>query len=239
MTEPAIEAAAVAFVQHELELRRDPHKAVAMAAYMKTTSPFWGVQKPDRVPILRELKRRHPARSCDDYRRVVTALWNLPHREERYLAIDYAMAHKRLIGVDLLDLYEHMIRSGAWWDVVDPVAIHLVGAAFLAERRVVAKVLDGWVEHEDLWLRRSAVIAQIRHKQETDAARLFRYCRARASDTDFFIRKAIGWALREYSYHAPAAVAQFLTDHRDRLSGLSLREGAKQLRRLGLSANLD
>lgn len=226
------------FVQGELRKLADPDKASVMAAYMKTTQPFWGVQKPDRVPVARELGRRFRAHSAAEVRETVERLWSLPHREAKYLATDYAMAHKKLIALELLPLYETMIRTGAWWDLVDPVAIHLVGAVYRGEPKTVAGLLDRWIDDGDLWIRRSAIIAQIRHKALTDERRLFRYCRKRAREPEFFVRKAIGWALREYSYHAPEAVEKFLIDHRDELSGLSLREGSKQLRRIGLAQDL-
>ena len=97
--------------------------------------------------------------------------------------------------------------------------------------------MDTWIDHDDMWLRRAALISQIKHKKGTDEKRLFRYCTRRAAEKEFFIRKAIGWALREYSYTAPEAVCDFIRENRDSLSGLSIREGAKQLRRAGYEVN--
>ena len=126
-----------------------------------------------------------------------------------------------------------MIRSGAWWDYVDPVAIALVGKVYLDRRESVSPILDRWIDDPDMWVRRTALIAHNRHKEKTDHRRLFRYCRARFEEREFFIRKAIGWALREYSYSAPERVSRFLTTHKRRMSGLSYREGAKALVRKG------
>ena len=218
----------VSFVQRSLARVADPVKAAAMAAYMKTDMPFYGVQKPERAPIARDAVRGYPPGDEGEYRERVLALWSLPHREEKYIALDYA-DQKRFVTPAALPLYERLIREGAWWDFVDFIASHLVGGALLRHRAAVQPVLDAWIEDRDLWIRRAAILAQLRHKGATDAERLFRYCRMQAHETEFFIRKAIGWALREYSKWNPEAVKAFLTEHRRELSGLSLREGAKHL----------
>jgi 3-methyladenine DNA glycosylase AlkD len=132
-----------------------------------------------------------------------------------------------------MPLYERLIREGAWWDLVDDAAIRLAGRVLRAHRQEMSDVMDAWIDDDDLWIRRSALISQIGHRAETDHGRLFDYCRKRAGESEFFIRKAIGWALRDYSYAAPERVMAFLTDNRQRLSGLSFREGAKALRRKG------
>ena len=110
------------------------------------------------------------------------------------------------------------------------IAIGVGIPAFVLDRKEVRPILDDWIEHRDLWLRRTAIIAQIKHKEQTDEPRLFDYCRRRAFEKEFFIRKAIGWALREHAKTRPRAVARFLKSHRDELSGLSYREAAKHLK---------
>ena len=221
------------FVQAELSRQANPAKAVPMAKYMKTDMPYYGVQKPARAEIAREVKKRFPPQSRRDYKSIVTTLWALPHREEKYLAIQLAQMSPEYIDSASLDLYETLIRQGAWWDFVDDVAVRLVGKVFYDERAATQKLMDQWVGDEDLWIRRTAIISQIKHKEQTDHRRLFRYCKRRASESEFFIRKAIGWALRQYSYSDPDKVIGFLQANQDRLSGLSFREGAKALRRLG------
>lgn len=221
------------FVQTGLKDAADPAKAGPMAAYMKTTMPFYGVQKPQRVPIFKEMNRRFPADDRRAYERNVLALWALPHREEKYAALDYAVSQKAMIGLESMPLYERLIREGAWWDLVDCVAPDLVGPLLLRERRKLRPVMRKWIKDDDFWIRRAAIISQLRHKSETDEAELFRYCLHCADEREFFIRKAIGWALRQYSYSAPTAVRRFLLDNRDRLSPLSFREGAKALAREG------
>lgn len=221
----------VRFVSSELKKLADPAKAPAMAAYMKTDSGFYGVQKPDRVPIFKEVKKNFKPSSRAEYEEAVTALWNLPYREEKYIALEYATQFVKLAMPETLPLFEEIIREGAWWDYVDVVASHLVGHVYLTSRSKVAPIMDAWVEDEDFWIRRTAILSQLKHKKETDEKRLFRYCKTRAHEKEFFIRKAIGWALREYSYTAPDTVAKFLLDNKDSLSPLSFREGAKNLQK--------
>jgi 3-methyladenine DNA glycosylase AlkD len=219
----------VRFVQGELAGLADPARAAPMAAYMKTDMPFYGVPMPARVPILRELKIRFPPADRADYRAKVLSLWNLPHREEKYLAIGYAWTFKKHVTFDQMDLFERMIVEGSWWDFVDELATHMVGQVLLEDRLRMRPVLGRWIDDEDMWLRRSAILSQNRHKGQTDQALLFDFCLRRAHEKEFFIRKAIGWALREYARTQPNQVREFLAEHRDRLSGLSLREASKHL----------
>jgi 3-methyladenine DNA glycosylase AlkD len=223
-----------AFITRELERLADPERAGPMAAYMKTTMPFLGVQAQHRRGLTREVKRRFPIADRADYEAAVAELWALPYREGKYMAIAVAQLAPAHVGPASLPLYERIIREGAWWDFVDEIAQHLVGAVVLAHPREAWPVMDAWLERlddADMWFRRTAILCQNRHKQRTDADRLFRYCLARAGEREFFIRKAIGWALREYSYTAPDAVRDFLRRHGAALSGLSVREASKVLQR--------
>ena len=219
----------VSFVQAELSKVADPVKAIPMAAYMKTEMPFYGVPKPGRVPIAREVKANFPPVDADDYHRKVLSLWNLPHREEKYLAIGYAWAFRKYVVFSQIDLFERMIVEGAWWDFVDELATPIVGKVVLEDREIMRPVLERWIDGPDMWLRRSAIICENRHKEETDQEMLFDFCLRRADEKEFFIRKAIGWALREYARSRPDEVRRFLAEYGPRLSGLSRREAAKHL----------
>jgi 3-methyladenine DNA glycosylase AlkD len=219
----------VNFVQAELSRLADPARAAPMAAYMKTRMPFYGVPRPGRIPIAREFKARFPPVDAEDYRRKVLALWDLPHREEKYLAIDYAWMFRQHVVFAQVDLFERMIVEGAWWDFVDELASPIVGKIVLEARPVMRPVLEEWVDGPDMWLRRTALLCQNRHKDQTDREMLFDFCLRRADETEFFIRKAIGWALREYARSRPDEVRAFLAEHGNRLSGLSRREAAKHL----------
>lgn len=222
------------FVGDALAARGDAEKAGKMAAYMKTEMPFYGVQKQGRTEVFREMFRRFPPESGEAYQAAVEALWAQPHREEKYAALEYAARFKRFISLDALPLYERLIRQGAWWDLVDTVASKLINPLMKRHRDVMRPVMDAWIDDPDLWIRRAALLSQLKLKEATDRDMLFGYCLHRADETSFWIRKAIGWVLRQYSYTAPEAVREFLLENREALSGLSYREGAKQLVRMGL-----
>jgi len=201
-----------------------------MAAYMKTEMPFYGVKRPARTPVFKAMVERFPIESAVAYERAVLALWSQPHREEKYMAIRLARHYRRFIELPRLPLYRRLIVEGAWWDFVDEVAAHLVGELLLRHRGEVGPVMDLWVGDDDMWVRRSAILSQLRHGEETDEERLFAYCLRCAEERAFFIRKAIGWSLRQYARVAPDAVLRFVRENDDVLSGLSKREALKHLR---------
>jgi 3-methyladenine DNA glycosylase AlkD len=220
------------FVQERFASLADPARAVPMAAYMRTTQPFHGVAKPLVEKLCKEALGLFPCEDPRSYRENVLALWRLPNREEKYLAIGYARQRK-FITLQALPLYEQMIREGQWWDLVDETASYLVGGALGTARKQVEPVLDAWVKDPDMWIRRTALLSQLRLKQATNQKQLFRYSLLLAGEREFFIRKAIGWALREYSKTEPEAAIAFLKSNRSVLSPLSVREGARHLVRQG------
>ncbi len=219
----------VQFVRAEFRQKANAKTARQMAAYMKTEMPFYGIPKPGRVPVYRELKKRFPLSSRTDYQKAVLALWNEPHRETKYTALFVARAWRAFIVPESMRLYKRLIVEGAWWDLVDEVAAQLSGVVWMNHRETINPTMDQWIDHKNLWLRRSALIGQIKHKKETDEKRLFDYCLRRADEKDFFIRKAIGWALREYARVAPARVKTFALQNKNELSPLSFREATKHL----------
>lgn len=219
----------VAMVSEKLAAGANPEKAGPMAAYMKTTMPMYGVPSPQRSRILRDIVAVVPEPNRAECRRLVSTLWELPHREDKYMAIAMARHYKEHIVASMLPLYRSMIEAGAWWDFVDEIAINLVGKLWADEPDAIGRHMDEWINDDNLWIRRSAIIGQIKHRSQTDVDRLFRYCELRAHETDFFIRKAIGWALREYAKTDAEAVRAFVAKNADRLSGLSRREATKHL----------
>lgn len=222
-------ARARAYVSGALEMAADPAKAPAMQAYMKTDMPFFGVQKAGRTPILRQVLADFAPTSRSEYEDLVLALWSLPLREEKYIALGVARASKSFVVPASLPLYTRLIVEGAWWDLVDEVATHLVRELVVHHPLESWPEVDRWIDAEDLWLRRAAIICQVGAKQATDEVRLFRFCGKRAHEPDFFIRKAIGWALRDYAKTEPDAVAGFVQSHQGKLSNLSLREATKHI----------
>jgi 3-methyladenine DNA glycosylase AlkD len=226
MSEPA---GLIEYVQTELARRADPEKAVGMQAYMKTDMPFYGVQKAGRVEILRQLAREYPPSDAKEYHDLVLGLWSLPHREEKYLALGIARHFEAFVVAKSIPLYRRLIVEGAWWDFVDEIATKLIRRLVVADPALTWPVVDEWIDDDDMWLRRTAILCQIGAKEHTDTDRLYRFCARRAFEKGFFIRKAIGWALREHARIDPESVARFVVENRDQLSGLSFREATKHI----------
>ena len=206
-----------------------PERARGAAAYMKTQDPFFGVGAQPLRSVIRDLVKVHAPRDQAEYQAQILALWFIPEREGKYAAIEWARHFKACITLEALPLYERLVREGQWWDTVDAIAAHLVGRVLLDHRKKVKPLLEKWSRDDNLWIRRTALLAHLKHKEATDQKQLLEHCLSLAPEKDFFIRKAIGWALREYSKTAPEVVRAFLDTNRGALSGLSYREGTKRL----------
>jgi len=207
-----------------LAARANPDKAPDMQAYMKSEMPFLGVQKPARTALAREV---FTPLGFGTWQTTVLTLWrDATYREERYMALAVA-DHRRYREhrtMAALPLFDELIVTGAWWDFVDEVAVRLVGELDLAG------FLREWAVDEDMWKRRTAIIAQIARKGGTDARLLFDCIEPNRGDREFFIRKAIGWALREHCKVDPDGVERYCATHE--LSPLSRREALRNLDRI-------
>jgi 3-methyladenine DNA glycosylase AlkD len=202
-----------------------------MQAYMKSVMPFYGVQAPRIRAIYREVFAEHPLGDRDSWLVTVRALWReATHREERYVAIALT-GDRRYHGFQtadlVLDLYEELVVTGAWWDYVDEVAIRRIGPILRVQPSEVTPMMRAWAVDRDLWKRRTSIICQIGSKSATDRTLLTYAIDRNADDRDFFIRKAIGWALREHAKVDPGWVRAFVASRDGALSGLSKREALK------------
>ncbi|MCZ2824180.1 MULTISPECIES: DNA alkylation repair protein [unclassified Modestobacter] len=210
-------------VRTALRAASDPERGRGMQAYLKTAEPCLGVRLPEVRRIVRAAAAMHPA----DVGRAAGQLWReASARDERHAAIALTglpVARRDLL---LLPLYEEMVTTGAWWDLVDGVQPR-VRDLLLAHPARLRPVLQGWARSPDRWLRRSAVIAQLGAKERTDTALLAEVIEVNAADPEFFVRKGIGWALREHTKTDPDWVRRFLAEHE--LSPLSRRQAAKHL----------
>ena len=232
MTAATAEWALVDDVRARLRAAGDPAKAPAMQAYMKSALPYHGVASPQARVVFREVLAAHPLPDRDSWLATALALWDeATHREEWYAALAVVRDSRYAAYRDTraLGLYRHLLTTGAWWDVVDDVAIHLVGPLLLEDPKSVAPALREWATDDDRWLRRTAVIAQVGAKDRTDLDLLSRAIEANLDDRDFFLRKAIGWALRQHAWTDPDWVRAFVAAHDDRLSRLSRREALRHL----------
>jgi 3-methyladenine DNA glycosylase AlkD len=206
----------------------DPARAIPMRAYMRDQFPFLGIPAPRLAQLTRDVVAGLPAPVEDDLRAVAMACWALPEREYQYFACGWLRRHAGRCSAAFLSTVRHLIMTKSWWDTVDTLAAHVVGP-MVTRRPELVSTMDEWASDADIWLARTALLHQIRYRDATDGERLFRYCEQLAGHQDFFIRKATGWALREYAKVAPDAVLAFVRAHNTALSPLSAREALRHL----------
>ncbi|NUT22418.1 MAG: DNA alkylation repair protein [Hamadaea sp.] len=204
----------------------DPERAAAMAKYMRDQFPFLGIPSTPLTVLQREAGTGLPRPESADAAEIALGCWEFDEREYQYVACSYLRKYAKALDEDFIGVLRELIVQRSWWDTVDALAAHVAGPLVSAYPSLVS-VMDQWAEQEEMWLTRTAILHQLRYKGETDVDRLFGYCRRQAGHPDFFIRKAIGWALREYAKTEPDAVRRFVAA--TELSGLSRREALKNL----------
>jgi 3-methyladenine DNA glycosylase AlkD len=228
---PAEVTALLAATRDGLRALADPAAAPQMRRYMRSEMPFLGVPKPARAMLERRLLAEHPMPNAEALELAVRTLWDeAEYREERYLALALT-GHRRYtswLSPDQVPLYRHWIVDGAWWDFVDEIANRRIGPLLRAHAAQLEPVVREWSASGDTWLRRTAIICQLGSKDATDAALLADCIEAAIGEPDFFLRKGIGWALRQYARTDPAWVRAFVNAHPD-LSPLSRREALRRL----------
>ena len=206
----------------------DPERAAAMRAYMKDVAPFLGLPSPERRALSRSVLQGTPRPDERDCTAVALRCWRLPEREYQYFAVDLLRRHVRRLSSGFLPVARHLVTTVPWWDTVDALAAHVVGGLVAADPALTAD-MDAWIEDDDLWVVRTALLHQLRYGERTDAGRLFAYCLRQSGHPDFFVRKAIGWCLREYAKTDPDAVRDFLAREGGRFAPLSVREALKNI----------
>jgi 3-methyladenine DNA glycosylase AlkD len=227
----ATNSALVLAIRTGLAELANPDKAPDMQAYMKSEMPFRGVQKPARTALAARLFAKYPLPDLDSWTATVLELWRgATYREERYLALDLTAhrAYLRYQEPGLLPLYEELVVTGAWWDFVDEVANRRIGPLVRAYPMELIPIMRAWSRDPDRWKRRTSIICQLGSKQDTDTELLCDAIEANIDDPDFFLRKGIGWALRQFAKSEPAWVRAFVDAHPG-LSPLSRREATKHL----------
>jgi 3-methyladenine DNA glycosylase AlkD len=193
---------------------------------MKSEMPFLGVPLPVLRRVLKEAAAAHPP--SDDWRADVLELWRkAKYREERYAALMLLRRSAREAG---LPLVEELVVGGAWWDYVDSLA-RVVGE-LLRRDAALADEMRAWSRDDNMWKRRVSIICQLGFKGDTDLRLLYDCIEPNLADREFFIRKGIGWALRDYAWHDPHEVARYVSENEARLSPLSRREATKNFGRL-------
>jgi 3-methyladenine DNA glycosylase AlkD len=206
----------------------DPVRAPAARAYLRDQFDFLGIASPRLTVLSREALAGLDPPDEADLTAFALACWAEPAREYQYVACAYLRRYVTVCSPGFVSTARRLVVTKSWWDTVDTLASHSVGG-LVARHPSLRSTMDEWVADENLWVARTAILHQLRYKVDTDVERLFRYCKFRAGHPDFFIRKAIGWALREYAKTDPAAVRGFVRANETLLSGLSRREALKNV----------
>ncbi len=205
----------------------NPDKAVHMAAYMKNQFPFLGLQTPERKKI-NNLYFKQLNNNVFDWDFVFNCL-SMPEREFTYLATAYMEHFQNIIDPATFRNFEKALLTKSWWDSVDSIA-PVVGHLCLKYPWLVTDYIEKWIYADNKWLKRTAIIHQLKYKKKTNIGLLSKAILENSETGEFFINKAIGWALREYSKTDPLWVKEFVSKHK--LSGLSAREALKWINRL-------
>jgi 3-methyladenine DNA glycosylase AlkD len=229
VTHPVVEV-----IRAALAAAGDSARAAAQQAYMKSSMPYRGLTSPELKTLLRPILGDPADRISErgDWDRAVRELWDgATHREERYAATALTghRAYRAWQDPGAVPLYRHLVVTGAWWDHVDEVASNRIGPILLFHSDILTPIVREWATDEDLWLRRTAIISQLTFKEHTDLVLLREAIEPNLADTSFWIRKAIGWALRQHARTDPVWVRAVVAEYGDRLSGLSRREALKHL----------
>ena len=201
--------------------------AKQMSAYMKNQFAFYGIKSVRRKQLTKSvvIKKNKPIKS--EAFKLVDLLWSDEHRELQYVAMEIMDWYIKDFDKRDIKFIEHLILNKSWWDTVDFIASHLVGGYFKLYSDNRNSICNNWSSGKNMWLQRTVILFQLTYKDNTDEKYLFKHCKMHAEQNDFFIRKAIGWALRQYSKTNPIGVSNFIKN--TKLSPLSIKEGSKYL----------
>lgn len=205
---------------------KDPERASQMAAYMKDQFPFFGIPKPKRELLSKEYMKQFKKEGDLDWD-FVNMLWSMSEREFQYLAVDYLLKLIDSLQEKDIENIKPLIITKSWWDTVDTLATRIIGPLCLKHPELINSHIIKWSKEDNIWLIRNAILFQLKYKEKTDAELLGIIIKENSETKEFFINKAIGWALREYSKTNKTWVEEFIK--RNRLNSLSVREGSKYL----------
>jgi 3-methyladenine DNA glycosylase AlkD len=215
-------------LQNAFEANQNPENAFAMAKYMKNNFPFFGIKTEERRRIFKEIWKENKQEVTANARAIALEFYRKPEREFQYCAIEILI--KELKGnykKEDIQLIEKLITNNSWWDSVDTIAKYILGEYLLEFPLETKKVIERFSNSTNMWLNRSAILFQLGYKQKTNADFLFSECLKHSNSKEFFIQKAIGWALREYAKSNPEDVQEFVKTNT--LKPLSKKEALKNM----------
>lgn len=202
--------------------------AIAMSSYMRNKFKFLGIKSPKRKEIFKEIFENFKNNKEID-KEFVVEFFNKDYREFQYIAIDYLIKMKKYFLKDDIFFIKDLIITKSWWDTVDLIASNLLGQICKKYPSLIDEQIVFWINDDNMWIRRSSIIFQLRYKENTNLEILQKSIESNIDDNEFFIQKAIGWALREYSKTDYKWVLNFINNHN--LSKLSKREAEKYIKR--------
>ena len=214
----------------QYETNRDPARAAQMKKYMKDHFKFYGIGTPARRAMMSDHIRVYGLPEWSSIEEITRYLWEMEERECQSTVLDLLNRMKKKLGPEDLPLMEYLITTKSWWDTVDGVAGWLVGVILQKYPEQIKPVTTRWMDSGNIWLQRSCLLFQLKYKMDTDLDLLFGFIEKLSDHKSFWIRKAIGWVLREYSKTDPNTVRQYVDAHPE-LSGLSKREALKVINR--------
>lgn len=208
------------------ETYSNPERARQMSGYMKEQYTFYGIAAPDRRNLYKDFLKTEKKQGSIDWK-FINQCYSDAHREFQYLAYDYLLAMKKQVCFEDISSVKDLVMAKSWWDTVDMLA-QVVGNIALKDSRVDEEML-AWSREENIWVQRIAILYQLRFKQKTNMTQLEQIILNCVGTNEFFINKAIGWALREYSKTNPDWVRDFLEKYQEQMANLSIREASKYL----------
>src|SRR5690554_6050035 len=211
-----------------LKEKFNPENAEKQKEYMKEKFDFFGIKTQARRKATREFMKKAERPDYNDLSVVVKKLWELPEREYQYFAMELLERYKKEFDKSIISLFEYMISNKSWWDTVDFISKKLVGVLFKLFPDLRDQYISRWIDSENIWLQRTCLLFQLGYKENTDLELLFELVECLKEENEFFIQKAIGWALREYSKIEPGKIEKFIQEQN--LSALSEREGLKWIK---------
>ncbi len=212
-------------INAELQAHRNERRADEMSAYMRNQFIYFGINSPKRKEIQKLFFTPRLVSKSSEIKEFVSLCWAEDQREWKYVALEFSQKYVKGNMNDLLPFFEELVTDQSWWDTVDSIAPNLLGLLLREDHYLRIKKQNQWIESDNFWLQRTAIILQLKYKAEVDFETLKELILRRARSQEFFIRKAIGWSLREYSKVNPKAVTQFVKQNE--LSPLSKREALR------------